>query len=385
MKQFNFIILAIVAILGSFCTNQISQNVNSISRMPDGNKDFILLSQISSEVEFIILEENDSTFFDYITKFKAVDSLFFFISNRNLNLFCFRSSGEFVFKTNQIGRGPGEYTTITDYAIDKSRSIISIYDINLRKFFEFDFSGRLLNEISSHWFFNDIEWMDDGFLGFESANFNMVNNVKIAPGLILLDSSYTFVQHVYKLEQPTDHVVKSSLFNLYGEILFSPFWESTIYKIEERKLVEYRKFDFGEAAIENVEKFKNGLYSLSALKEQKKAISIGAYMETNRFSILLESFGYFSCYYIFKENDPILYGKFIVNDIAGPVNLNLVGADNNGLLFYDPQNPLPMHDDWLSHYQQNHGSAPSKALSMEYEKISNLAGKIANNVIIKIK
>ena len=379
-------ILVAFTVLFICCVNsQNKQSLNPTIKVPDGKNEILLLSDISSEIEFIVLEENANSFFDYISDFKSVDSLFFFIGNRNLSLFCFKNTGEFVFKINQIGRGPGEYTTITDYAVDKSRSVVSLYDINLRKFFEFDFSGKLLREVKTNWFFREIEWIDEGFLGYATSEYNYFNSKKILPGLILLDTLYNYAEHVQALDDPTGVIIKNSLFYNNGQIFFNPFWESVIYKIENKKLLEYKRFDFGKAEIADKEKYKAGQYSLENLKEEGKAMSTGTFVESKHFSILLESFGVLSNLYFFKENSATLFGRIIINDLVGPVGLNLIGVDQTGVLFYDPENPIPTDEEWIKNFKRNHGTPPGKELHEKFDKISYLGGKIANNVIVKIK
>ncbi len=76
-------------------------------------------------------------------------------------LVCFKPNGDIVFSLNNKGKGPGEYSEITDMVINSEESILTIADHNRRKLIHYSLiDGKYLREedfkvsVSSMAFFN---------------------------------------------------------------------------------------------------------------------------------------------------------------------------------------------------------------------------------------
>lgn len=80
------------------------------------------LSDIAVNVGYIPLETLDASIVDNIHLFKVRNN-FFYVGTLK-NIFCFNSSGKFLFKLDKSGRGPEEYEGFNDFDIDSENKYI---------------------------------------------------------------------------------------------------------------------------------------------------------------------------------------------------------------------------------------------------------------------
>jgi hypothetical protein len=86
------------------------------------------LSEIATNVEYIPLQTTESSLIArLVLKIVNVDNRIY-IRNSGLGgeILCFDIDGKFHFKLQNVGRGPGEYTSITDFDISSDNKILTI-------------------------------------------------------------------------------------------------------------------------------------------------------------------------------------------------------------------------------------------------------------------
>jgi hypothetical protein len=86
------------------------------------------LSEIATNVEYIPLQTTESSLIArFVLKIVNVDNRIY-IRNSGLGgeILCFDIDGKFLFKLQNIGRGPEEYTSITDFDISSDNKILTI-------------------------------------------------------------------------------------------------------------------------------------------------------------------------------------------------------------------------------------------------------------------
>lgn len=107
----------------------------------------VLLSTVGSQLEYIPLETNPDCLLRNASNAFVSDS-FIYVSDGS-KLLLFGRNGKFLRQIGSSGRGPGEYSRISDYIIDKdnreifvlSNSVVLVYDFNgqFKKDFKLDF------------------------------------------------------------------------------------------------------------------------------------------------------------------------------------------------------------------------------------------------------
>lgn len=104
----------------------------------------ILLSEVAEEISYIKLETTEECIIEKIEKLvRFKDGVF--ISNES-QFFQFDTSGHFIRTFGSIGKGPGEYIRIADFAIDAKSGQLSVYDNELSKIINYSLDGDFLNE-----------------------------------------------------------------------------------------------------------------------------------------------------------------------------------------------------------------------------------------------
>ena len=75
---------------------------------------------------FIPLETNDSCLFSEIREVEIVDNKIYIIDNKRSGLLVFDISGKFITKIGNLGNGPGEYVTPSNFNINKEKQKVGL-------------------------------------------------------------------------------------------------------------------------------------------------------------------------------------------------------------------------------------------------------------------
>lgn len=92
------------------------------------SSNYLTLEDVSGDFEFILLDDScDESIIPDVWNVKISDDYIFVLSAKS-GVFQFNRKGEFLRKISQQGKGPGEWSTIIDIAIDEIKNLIYIYD-----------------------------------------------------------------------------------------------------------------------------------------------------------------------------------------------------------------------------------------------------------------
>jgi len=116
------------------------KNVKILSLDSHGNKDFMF-----ADVDKILFR----------------DGLYYILDTRRKKIIVFDSEGQPVFQLNKVGRGPEEYSQITDFAVGDNGNIW-ILDTRNKVVLNFNSSGRFLNKNRIHVTAEAIDYLEDG-------------------------------------------------------------------------------------------------------------------------------------------------------------------------------------------------------------------------------
>lgn len=184
-------LLSILILLMLAQGNQEAINIQSKTRKENipvincesilNSKKIVRLSEIASDVKYIRLETNPSSFINnhFSIKFLFVDSLIF-VQNVN-HVLKFSQDGKFIKKMGNPGRGPGEISRVSSMSVisDKKQLVIHCWN----KLMYFSFNGELVKSINIPFHqevnvLNDSRYVsyDPGTNGSEKYNFILANN-----------------------------------------------------------------------------------------------------------------------------------------------------------------------------------------------------------------
>jgi len=121
MKPFTIFILILLL---TCCTNEKSTSIVTLDIVTPDGPELTNLSEIAVDIQYIPLETSPKTVMRFLNYLKATEDKYYF--NTILELLCFDKNGKFLYKLDSQGRGPEEYTYLSDYDIlpDKKQIMV---------------------------------------------------------------------------------------------------------------------------------------------------------------------------------------------------------------------------------------------------------------------
>jgi hypothetical protein len=106
-------------------------------------------SELFTDFHIIPLETDTNCLFSVISNIKLIgDTLFIFDRMTTKSIYIFSKEGSLISKVSKIGRGPGEYTQVSDFDIDPGEKSIYILDWPSKKMNIYDYKTNFLRSIS---------------------------------------------------------------------------------------------------------------------------------------------------------------------------------------------------------------------------------------------
>ncbi|MCM1109057.1 MAG: 6-bladed beta-propeller, partial [Clostridium sp.] len=116
-------------------------------------------SLINTKRRYLPLETTEECLIGRIDKLETDGTdIFVFDETNNRALRFSQVDGRFLNKFGCKGRGPGEYTSLTDMAINRKNKEISLLDYQGRKLLHFNYEGKLLRETPLYYLYNKMEY-----------------------------------------------------------------------------------------------------------------------------------------------------------------------------------------------------------------------------------
>jgi hypothetical protein len=107
------------------------------------SEDKQLTTKIIDSIAYLPLMETEGSYFSDVRKLKVTDDyIFIFDASGSRSLLCFLPSGEFVRKIGARGNGPGEYSMLWDFDVDKDN--IYLYDRAKKNILIYSMDGRFV-------------------------------------------------------------------------------------------------------------------------------------------------------------------------------------------------------------------------------------------------
>ena len=117
---------------------------------------------LKTSVHYLPLETREECLIGDIEKLVSDESfIFVFDKSNNVVLRFSQKNGAFLNGYGSKGRGPGEYTRLTDMSIDKKRKEVCLLDQSGFKIIYFNYDGMMLREEPLYYFYNEMEFLGD--------------------------------------------------------------------------------------------------------------------------------------------------------------------------------------------------------------------------------
>ncbi|KYG78335.1 hypothetical protein AWW68_06090 [Roseivirga spongicola] len=308
------IILFILGCNQNSSKNVLDSSVQEIDIDLTAVKDFYLLSNIISSIEYLPLKVPQDHFIGSIDKIIFHNSEYYLLDKMRQSIHVYDQEGLFKRRVFNQGPGPKEYSRIDFFDIDDKSDQLEIMDIGARKVVTLDLEGNFLETFRAPIVCRDfVVTQNSGYLFYCPDESNHVNNVDYPPGVYYLDSNGSKFEHLVDIGgiDFSPLITPNSFFKNEHHIeLFSPYSDTT-YQFHDNQIISRSFIDYSlDSDFEMLKNpnWTNQLQEVNTPLLKIYPISLGDFK-----SYLFSNNGEMN-FMIFDGNEPVL-SKELINDI----------------------------------------------------------------------
>lgn len=331
------------------------------------------LSEYISRIDYIPLETSSDNLIGEIKKIIKKGNRFYILTNQN-EIMCFENSGKYCNKINRIGRGPDEYTEITDFDISNSEKVY-IWDNVLRKFFVYTISGEILKKRKIDVLFTNFRLVTESKI---IAYCNTYSKYQIA----FIDLEKLDIKHFLPFnEKKPKFNLRYKLVDRSDNFAFTLEDCDTIFYFRNNQIIPMMWIDFGKRKkkrrLGQDENFDVALLNSS---DTYFANNITNYLD-------FKDIGYFKFQmsivninaFLNKKNKKVVYSASIFNDLSNIPFISPISNTDKSMISY-----INAYD-FITIFSKNKKEEEikkNKVLHEEYNKFSNLGLNSFSNPIL---
>ncbi|MEC3880618.1 6-bladed beta-propeller [Parapedobacter sp. 10938] len=205
--------------------------------------------ELIKEIAFIPLETNEHSLLSHIDKVVFHKGRFYIHDRRFAALKVFSEEGKYIRSIGNIGRGPGEFTTLMDFLLDTEEDKLLLLSNNEKAVMEYDLEGNYLRTMQTNVFASSFVKIGDSYHYFINQNNNDVSGLN---NLIVMDENSRVLDRLFPFPEAFNVMLPDHSF-LLGNVdgaLFHPTLSDTVFQLTANQEI-YPKyvFDFGEKAL----------------------------------------------------------------------------------------------------------------------------------------
>ena len=207
--------------------------------IPSSKDQFLEFDELIDSLYYVKLETNSKCLIGNIDKIISIKDRLIIIERFNRqSVLMFSDKGEFLTEISKSGKGPGEYISLSDVAVDKNKEEIVLFDGRGRKRLFFDLDGKFLREEITYFYSTNFEILSNGnYLYAQLINVNMHLPTVSNYNLVVTTPDQIITQKIFRDEIETqlpnlkDFGNKHNLHATGAGVLFTPRFSDTIYEI----------------------------------------------------------------------------------------------------------------------------------------------------------
>ena len=316
----------------------------------------INLNEIFTKVKIIPLQSGDSSLISEIRNVTYWKDEFYILDTNQKSILVFNTLGRFSRKLHKVGKGPGEYLEIADFAINPYNNNIELVDG--RSLYSYDKNGnfenkeRIINdEFRSA---NEFEIINDNiifFLQHPNSNISVFYSRK--------DKKIIKTLKIYNdwVKKALPFTADDRLYRYGGDINYLEGFSNKVYKIVENGYVLKYEWDFGKYNFE---------YENPALEDKIRSTKPIDFLKNYKlntkdyitlFRNNIENNKFILTDFLFKSNPgSLLYNKINGNyflftgSLSNLLYYSIIAfcGDENLVIFIDPVRLKELPKDWFS-------------------------------------
>ncbi|XOV92133.1 MAG: 6-bladed beta-propeller [Bacteroidota bacterium] len=261
--------ICLICILLSNCTTKDGQHINPpvVSIDPNSTAKDLDISQLVKNAQVVRLDSRPECSIGLFSWLVYADSeLIIYKSDKKLLIFDGR--GKFQYEIDHLGKGPGEYETISNVQYDPSKRLVYIIDYHTIKSYNLD--GAFVEKYNPSFKVGGmLPYEDEGFLVPHQQVYSQENRGMLS----ICDSAFIPLTTFKSRNNQEIRNTNQNLFyttNPYlaeGKYFYKEPFVDTLYRIENQELIPHRIYHFNARKFNTVDGINSEAYS--------KAISSG--------------------------------------------------------------------------------------------------------------
>jgi hypothetical protein len=206
------------------------------------------LSSIANSISYIRLETTDSVKIGNVRKV-IITKQNLFILDQTFSIFVFSLDGKYRNKISHVGRGPGEYPSLSGFTVDEKNNIVAV--LSNRKILFYNFSGQFVKDTEVEGQPVSVEWIGDNRY-LVMMHVAVINEDDPAPcSSVVIDSDgKTIARHPYYVKEKRSKTARiawvSRISKISEGVLVNELFNDTTYIVRTAaKRIPYIINDFG--------------------------------------------------------------------------------------------------------------------------------------------
>ena len=255
----------LLILLVFFCT--INSCGNGESAIPSNEPQKVLLDpdipgklqllEIIDTVYYIALETSDVSSIGSISKIVFTkDRIFIGDFNNTKAIYCFNTTGAFLFKIQNTGKAPGEYARLNDFDVDAESERVIVHDSRLKAFLLYDFSGHFISRYVHGYLFESFSFLDkENVIAYSGYITNPSIPKNSNSSILVFNYANSEIAKTF-LQFDEDLMLEMKVLGLINNIsaggdtiYIYDYYTNTIYSYENNTFSEEWLIDFGGKGI----------------------------------------------------------------------------------------------------------------------------------------
>jgi hypothetical protein len=349
-----------------------TQRLDKIIDVQENKKKDYSCSTLFSDYDIVPLQTTSESYIKRINRIYIFESRFYVLDKSLKSVFCFSNNGEFLYKINYLGKGPGEYIQIRDFTIlEKEKKIVVCCDVP-EKLIYYDLDGKFLSEEKLSMYFWNISSLNSNIIFYSRTDWGDDLNYKIwvkKQNELVPFKHFDVSKDLYLNVYSTPNLISSE--NLY---YCEPF-NDTVFKVSVDGAQPFIYMNFDNKVTDK---------SIESGLESKE--NIVGYLVDRDFDFYIQGFRETKNYYLFsyskhlclynKNNQALCVVDNLIDDIIGS-QINYFPHDGESELFLS----VMMADDLCKMVNDDSFNAEKPIAYVPFIKMAKKLNSMDNPVL----
>jgi hypothetical protein len=203
--------------------------------MESSSQDRIDYSMLFDSLEYVRIETTDDILIKELTRVKYFDNKIFILDKKIQSLFAFDMDGKLIWKIQNFGGGPREYSQLTDFGIDEKNNELFLFS-RFDRIQIYDLDGNFVDEDIIPLLGNSFTVNNDWMYLYTGGRSNLINKKNEQYNLFIYNKEGEIKGEIpFKKELNTVIVYNSpnSFCKYENEIRFFMPFSNNIYSIQK--------------------------------------------------------------------------------------------------------------------------------------------------------